>query len=1226
MASFVSWNCRGIKHKNTNLKDIINDYQPVCIALQETHLKDEDQINIKYYTVLTKNNINGRASGGVALLVAHDSPCIPLNLNTQLQAVAARIQVQSFLTICNLYLPPNQPIDQTHLNNLISQLPVPFLLLGDFNGHSPLWGSPDSNSRGFQIEQLLTDHNLCLINSGQPTYFHQPTRTFHVIDLAICSPSILPFLDLTIDDNLHNSDHFPVILTDNRSGQYTSYLSQKYVFAAANWVKFSLLANITSDMVENNTIDDAVSLVTKTIIDAANDSIPRSKGKNRKQNKPWWNNECQQAQKRLGKAWGKFRRYPTTVNLIAFKRSRADFRRIERYSKRTSWKSFVSSITSSISSRELWHKVKKAFGTPTSNPISVLCVNGQTISSLKGIANSIASTLANTSNSKNYNREFLNHKMKTEKKKLNFNSRSDYSYNCNFTFQEFQACLSKVHKSSPGPDNISYIMLLHLTTESQTNLLYLFNRIWNEQCFPSSWQEAIIIPIPKPGKDITNPLNYRPIALTSCLCKLLEKMINRRLTHFLETKNLLSPFQSGFRKGRSTLDNILALETDIRLAFLQRKHLVAIYFDIEKAYDRTWRYGILKDLYDSNLRGNLPIFIENFLRLRKFRVRLASEMSDYFIQEEGVPQGSILSVTLFILKINNVLNQLPLSIKGYLYVDDLCIFCTGMNMNCIQRQLQTAINNISQWADNNGFTISASKTAAVHFCRKRNLHLDPELQLNGVSIPFLKEIRFLGVVFDNKLSFLPHVMQLRKKCEKSLNILKVLSTTAWGADRPSMLRIYKATILSKLDYGCQIYGSARKSVLQKLDPIHHAALRICSGAFRTSPVQSLYVDCFEPALNYRRQMLSLHYYFRIKSNTYHPFHNFKLRPFLVRLQEARKCFIPVFFSRVHNILTDLNLLYVHVTIQPKRNFPPWKFFETHVLQPFENFNKSNTADIIYQKIFIEHREHYNSFVPIYTDGSKSADQVSFAVVFPNTIFSFRLHPSCSIFTAEITAVLYALEQISKSIQKMFIIYTDSLSVLKSLDSVHDHTHPLVFSVLDILETLASQGFIIYLCWIPSHVGIFGNEQADKAAKSATLSINGTVPVGDLKKHIQLLLYAKWQEQWNVGTGNKLHALKPTVQSWPSLKNRKADTILTRLRVGHTRFTHRHLLLGEQAPMCSQCNCTMSVHHIISECSNFNSQRLRFFNTTTSSLPTLLGEIPHVHLFAFLKAIGFYSLI
>ncbi|GBN15210.1 hypothetical protein AVEN_23020-1 [Araneus ventricosus] len=176
------------------------------------------------------------------------------------------------------------------------------------------------------------------------------------------------------------------------------------------------------------------------------------------------------------------------------------------------------------------------------------------------------------------------------------------------------------------------------------------------------------------------------------------------------------------------------------------------------------------------------------------------------------------------------------------------------------------------------------------------------------------------------------------------------------------------------------------------------------------------------------------------------------------------------------------------------------------------------------------------------------------------------------------------------------------------------------------ENLASQGFIIYLCWIPSHVGILGNEQADKAAKSATISKNGTVPIGDFKTHIKLLLYSKWQEHWNVESENKFHAVKPTVGSWPSLKNRKADTVLTRLRIGHTRFTHRHLLLGDPSPMCSECNCIMSVHHMLSACSNFNSQRLRFFNSTTISLPALLGETPHVHLFAFLKAIGLYSLI
>ncbi|GBN73656.1 RNA-directed DNA polymerase from mobile element jockey [Araneus ventricosus] len=768
-------------------------------------------------------------------------------------------------------------------------------------------------------------------------------------------------------------------------------------------------------------------------------------------------------------------------------------------------------------------------------------------------------------------------------------------------------------------------MIKHLTPESQNALLHFYNRIWQEQYFPTLWQQAIIIPLLKPGKDPKIPSNYRPIALTCCLCKLLERMINRRLVYYLETNKFLHPFQSGFRKGRSTIDNLLALETDIRLSFLQRKHLVAIFFDIEKAYDRTWRYGILKDLHDLGLKGNLPIFIRNFLKLRKFRVKVESEFSDFFIQEEGVPQGSVLSVTLFILKINNILKQLPTSVRGYLYVDDLYISCSGTNMNFIQRQLQTAVNNITQWCNSNGFSISTSKTAGVHFCRKRNLHLDPEIKLYGEIITFVNEIKFLGVIFDKKLTFLPHVKQLRKKSEIALNILKVLSTTAWGADRDSMLKIYRATVLSKLDYGCTIYGSARKSVLQKLDPVHHIALRLCSGAFRTSPVKSLYVECYEPALELKRQMLSLHYYFKIQSNANHPFHDFKLRPFLLRLQDARKSFIPVFFTRVHVILSDLNLLYLHVTPQPKTNFPPWGIPVVQFLNPFQTFIKSDTADIIYQQIFIEHRQEYDDFIAIYTDGSKSADHVSFAVVFPHKTLSFKLHSSCSVFTAEIAAVLLALENISDCMERKFIIYMDSLSVLESLKSfyIHSHHHPLVLNVLHLLNKLASRDFNILLCWVPSHVGIVGNEEADKAAKLANTITNSTVPLTDFKKYTKVLFYAKWQRQWDTETDNKLHSVKPHVQPWPSLTTRKADTLLTRLRVGHTRYTHRHLLFGEQTPMCSQCKCSMSIKHILSECPNFISQRFKFFKTNSVDLSLLLGKTPHVNLFAFLRSIGFY---
>ncbi|GBN29183.1 putative RNA-directed DNA polymerase from transposon X-element, partial [Araneus ventricosus] len=401
-------------------------------------------------------------------------------------------------------------------------------------------------------------------------------------------------------------------------------------------------------------------------------------------------------------------------------------------------------------------------------------------------------------------------------------------------------------------------MIKHLTTESQDALLNFYNRIWQEQYFPTQWQQAIIIPLLKPGKDPKNPSNYRPIALTCCLCKLLERMINRRLMYYLEANKSLHPSQSGFRKGRSTIDNLLALETDVRLAFLQRKHLVAIFFDIGKAYDRTWKYGILKDLHDLGLRGNLPIFIKNFLKLRKFRVKVESEFSDFFYP--------------------------------------------------------------------------------------------------------------------------------RRRCSS--------------------------------------------------------------------------------------------------------------------------------------------------------------------------------------------RQEYDDFIAIYTDGSKSADHVSFAVVFPNTTFSFKLHSSCSVFTAEIAAVLLALEKISDCLERKFIIYTDSLSVLESLKSfyMHSHHHPLVLNVLHLLNKLASRDFNILLCWVPSHVGIVGNEKADMAAKLATAPTNSSTPLTDFKKCTKLLFYTKWQREWDTETDNKLHSVKPHLQPWPSLTTRKADTLLTRLRVGHTRYTHRHLLFGEQTPMCSQCNC------------------------------------------------------
>jgi ribonuclease HI len=978
-------------------------------------------------------------------------------------------------------------------------------------------------------------------------------------------------------------------------------------------------------MVEENTVENAVDLVTKTIIIAAESSIRKSSGRISKQTRPWWNSDCQETYRNKRKSFNYFRRHPTVENFRNYKKCKAIFRRTLRRSQKESWENYVSKITTSITSKQLWQKVKRCSGLYPNNQINILQYNNQTISSVKDIANTIAGHFSNISSNNSYPTPFKKYKTIEEKKLINFQTEENFSYNNNFNLYELKTALNKTHKTSCGPDGVSYSMLKNLSHDSLNNLLYLYNRIWTEHTFPASWRMATIIPILKPGKNATDPMSYRPIALTSCMGKVLEKMINSRLMYYIEKNNCLSKYQSGFRRGRSSIDNALDLESKIRNAFIRKNHLVAIFFDIEKAYDRTWRYGILRQLYNHDIRGNLAIFIQNFLYLRNFKVRVGNTMSDVFIQEEGVPQGSVLSVTLFILAIDKILGEIPTSVKGSLYVDDLHISCEGSDMRYINRQLQTAVNKISKWSERNGFKFSPSKTSCVHFCRKRGIHPDPDIHFSGQNIEVVSEAKFLGIIFDNKLTFRSHIAHLKKKCTRNLNILKVLSNTSWGANRTCLLKIYNAVIRSKLDYGCAVYGSSRKSVLLKLDTIHHTALRLCTGAFRTSPVQSLYVDSYQAPLSIIRDILSIQYYFRISSLPNHPMYGHKLNSYLTRLYQAKPSYIPPFSERMKQLLIDIGFEDVMI-LSADFSQTPWDIPRFTFLNPFHYFDKSSTAPIIYQQLFYNHRQRLSDYTPIFTDGSKSDNFVGCAFIIGDIVKSHRLHPSFSIFTAEIIAIVKALEDLSQFQGDKFIFYVDSLSVLEALSSPNQRSHPLIHKVLHILDRLSSLGFKILFCWVPSHVGISGNELADKRAKTAKDDLRYPLPYSDAKHFVKHRLYNKWQQRWNQETANKLYNLKPNIKDWPLQPSRKHNVVLTRLRIGHTRFTHRHLLMGEPAPVCLTCNVPMTVRHILIECPDFKLHRQYHFHSQNISMYDLLGPVPHPKLFCFLNHISFYHFI
>lgn len=149
--------------------------------------------------------------------------------------------------------------------------------------------------------------------------------------------------------------------------------------------------------------------------------------------------------------------------------------------------------------------------------------------------------------------------------------------------------ISSARQTSSGKDRICYTMLSRMKDNTLEAVLSLFNIIWNTGIIPSIWKQSVIVPILKRGKDPSNPSSYRPIALTSQLGKTMERMVTDRLNHFLESKDLFSTYQNGFRKGRGRMDSVLCLESEIRKAQTNKEMVIAVFFDIEKAYNMLWK-------------------------------------------------------------------------------------------------------------------------------------------------------------------------------------------------------------------------------------------------------------------------------------------------------------------------------------------------------------------------------------------------------------------------------------------------------------------------------------------------------------------------------------------------------------------------------------------------------------------------------------------------------------
>ncbi|KAI5747442.1 hypothetical protein M8J77_014609 [Diaphorina citri] len=1203
--SLLQWNINGYFSRLPYIQKILNHESPLIACFQETNFKPSNQPSLSNYNFYRNDRDPTRcdsASGGVATLVHKSIRAKQCTIQSDFEVTVVEVILHKKIQICNVYIPSNKRFSSVDLDNLSNQLRPPFIILGDFNSHNTIWGSTVSNARGKEVEKWFLNKNIHLLNDGSHTYVSMSYNSTSAIDLTFCSNDLGLLLSWDVNKYLHDSDHYPILLKSLEREQVNVHQeSFKWHYERADWGGFhAQLDSKHQNMVLNPDTELAIEEFTQDILSACENNIPRSNPQNVKPRVPWWNEDCYKAIKEKNKCYRKYKQTLSAEDSISFKRARAICRKTVWKAKKESWRNFIGSINMNTSSKEAWSKVKRILG-KKSEQISIpsLCVGSIHITDKKDIADILVDKFHRNSDLSQHGDVFRSNKEESESQPLNIPTNNSDPYNSPITLKEIERVLLKRKNSAPGMDQISYVMLKKLPKSSLLLLNRIYNRIWYKGEIPQRWKLFVLSPIPKPKRNLETPENYRPITLASCLFKILEKIVNDRLYCTLENLNFFNKIQCGFRKQHNTTDALVHLENHIRDAFINQEHCVAVSLDLLRAYETTWIYRVLKILHGQNLQGNLMFFIKNLHENRIFRVRVGSVYSEPKVQENGICQGLSMSCTLFLIAINDIIDNIHPKVNGCIFADDYTLFMRSKFISEIETCVQSSLDNLTNWTNTSGFLFSPQKCQAIHFCRKRKVHDNPHLSISDHPLHFVNNIKLLGLHFDKKLNFKYHLSELKSDCLKRINLMKLFCNIKWGADYKTLLQLYRSYIRSKLDYASIVYSSASDSSLKVLDTVHHQGVRLALGAFKSSPIKSILSEAGEPPLSSRREILTCNYLLNTLRDPRHLHFNLTKNDSF-RLSYDSK----VRLEKPLRIRGNLILEKFNVNIQtldfhsPPPHPAPWTLSPPTIHYDLLKFNKNVNLHQEIQIGFFELAQKFPNYKQIFTDASKNEHSVSSAFCCEETKFSVKLDPRISICNAELISIQYAIYFIISTAPLQvpipnFVLFSDSLSALQSLQNIISSS-PIALEIINLLHEHRRM-FHLEFVWVPSHVGIPGNEEADRLAREA-LTMNSPpvkkVQIQDHKVFLKSKIISSWNNEWTSLMENKLRELKNENKPWiPSFNmSRREQVSLTRLRIGHTNLTHVHLMKREPPPECDTCNCRLTVKHLLKYCNKYQNIR------------------------------------
>ena len=398
------------------------------------------------------------------------------------------------------------------------------------------------------------------------------------------------------------------------------------------------------------------------------------------------------------------------------------------------------------------------------------------------------------------------------------------------TKKDIENTIDKLNtKKANGPDKISNKVIKYLKP-TLTNILHtLYNISWQKGYHSNNWKIPLTILFNKPDKPPSNPSNYRPISLINNLSKILEKIIKIKLTTWAESNNKLNEEQAGFRAHKSTLDKIFQLTQTAMHAKNMKHFSAAIFMDVEKAFDKVWHDGLILTLINLGVPTIFVRYIKSFISQRYMYFQIQDLESPKIKLNFGVPQGSSLSPILFLLHVTDI--PTPTKPNTFLsqFADDIKIYSHSSSLAKIQSNLQHSMNQIISFCGKRRISINESKSFELIF-RKHSRKSTAEVTAKPIlchntPIPFKSSGSFLGITFDQQLSFQSHITQTKSKAKHRIMRLNTLHNTKYGPSHTTMIRLFKILVRPLLEYGHIASITAKPHLIKQWETIQTTYIR-----------------------------------------------------------------------------------------------------------------------------------------------------------------------------------------------------------------------------------------------------------------------------------------------------------------------------------------------------------------------------------------------------------------